>query len=420
MSFVDSFRTSSPTRQIVMVGLAAAAIGAVLIAAYLLVLRKPYAVLFGDLRAPDAAAVVAELDKKKIPYRIEDGGATIRVPSNLVDTARVSLAGEDLPLKGAVGFELFNKSDMGLTEFAQRINYQRALQGELARTIMTMDSVESARVHLMLAEPTVFRGDRQPSKAAVTVQARAGKTITGDTAQGIQRLVAAAVPDLAASDVVVLDATGEVLGGTSAAPVPPPPGGQERQAIEQYYAARVRQALAKLAVGDADVQVTARSGAPSASADDDSALRSWTPDARAFPLTVAIAFPALPNPEVEDQIRRAASEAIGLNGAKGDTLMLALAPGSAPGAVAGDPRSPIAAAPAPALTKAQVWGGPSPASRSGLAILLPALALLLGLAVLLWRRSLGPRRLTHAQRVAMAERLRRLLDTGEAHAIPPG
>jgi flagellar M-ring protein FliF len=211
MSWLDTFRTASPNRQMLAVGAICVLIAAVLIGVYALALRKPYGVLFSDLRASYAATIAAELDKRKIPYRLEDSGATILVPRDAIDATRLAIAGEDLPIKGTVGFELFNKSDMGLTEFAQRINYQRALQGELARTLMSMDAVEWARMHLMLAEPTVFRDDRQPSKAAATLQARPGRTISPAMAQGIQRLIAAAVPDLTADDVVVLDADGRSL-----------------------------------------------------------------------------------------------------------------------------------------------------------------------------------------------------------------
>ena len=139
MSFVDQFRSSSPSRQALVVAIIVAVLTLALAAAYFFVLRKPYGVLFSGLRQADAATIVADLDKKKTPYRLADGGSTILIPRDVVDSTRLAIAGEDLPLKGTVGFELFNKSDMGLTEFAQRINYQRALQGELARTIMTLD-----------------------------------------------------------------------------------------------------------------------------------------------------------------------------------------------------------------------------------------------------------------------------------------
>ena len=265
MSLVESFRAAPQRRQLAIVAAAAVAIGAVLIAAYFLLLRTPYAVLFTNLRTMDAATIVAELDKKKVAYRLEDGGATIRVPRNLVDSTRLDVMSQDLPIKGTVGFELFNKSDMGLTEFAQKINFQRALQGELARTIMTMDTVDTARVHLSIADETVFRGDRRPSKASVTIVARPGKALSENTVRGIQRLVAAAVPDLEVGDVVVLDRDGKVVSNDVGPEAPPSPQGQERQAVEQYYAAKIRQALASVYQGPLEVVATAGPGlSPSA------------------------------------------------------------------------------------------------------------------------------------------------------------
>lgn len=213
MSAVDQFRAASPGRQLLLVGFGILLIGALLGGLYMLVLRRPYVVLFESLRPAEAAAIVTVLDDRKELYRLRDGGATILSPADRADAVRLSLAGEDLPLIGGVGFELFNKSDMGLTEFAQRINYQRALQGELARTLMTVDGVESARVHLALSEPTVFRGDRRPPKASVTLQTRSGQPLSTATIQGVQQLVAAAAPDLQAASVVVLDNAGRIVSG---------------------------------------------------------------------------------------------------------------------------------------------------------------------------------------------------------------
>ena len=244
MSFVDRLRSSPPSQQLVYAAGGVVLFGVILAAAYLLLLRKPYDVLFSDLRPADAATIVADLDKRKVPYRLADGGKTMLTQHDLVDATRLAVANEDLPLKGAVGFELFNKSDMGLTEFAQRINYQRALQGELARTIMTMDAVESARVHLTIADPSLFRDDRRPSKASVSIIPRPGRTLTPSEVLGVQRLIAAGVPDLSVDDVVVLDQNGDTLSGVGSEGVPVAAEDPERRAIESYYAAKVTKALA--------------------------------------------------------------------------------------------------------------------------------------------------------------------------------
>jgi flagellar M-ring protein FliF len=236
MSLFENFRSAPQSRQILLWVGGGSILLVALVALYLLFIRQPYEILFNNLRPMDAATIVAELDKKKTPYRLEDRGATILVPADQVDTTRLSVMSADLPLKGMVGFELFNKSDMGLTEFAQRINYQRALQGELARTIMTLEAVDTARVHLSIPEPTVFREDRRPPKASVTIQARRGKSLSADAVRGIQRLVSAAIPDLEMGNVVVLDQQGVEV-GVAAQPA------AAHSAMEAAYAARLVAAI---------------------------------------------------------------------------------------------------------------------------------------------------------------------------------
>lgn len=183
----------------------------VLLAWYFLVLRQDYAILYSELRPEEAAAVVEALEKQNVPYRLGAGGSEIRVPSSRLDNTRIGLASSDVALGGVDGFELFNESDMGLTDFAQKIRYQRALQGELARTIRRMEGVAEARVHISMPERTLFRGERRNAEAAVTLIMRRSEDETPARIDGVQRLVAAAVPDLLVSDVVVLNARGEVI-----------------------------------------------------------------------------------------------------------------------------------------------------------------------------------------------------------------
>ncbi|HWW12838.1 MAG TPA: flagellar basal-body MS-ring/collar protein FliF, partial [Brevundimonas sp.] len=212
MTITERLRALPPVGQLSLAGAAALVLAIALIGVYLAT-RPNYNVLFADLRQADAATIVAELEKDKTPYKLDDGGATILAPADQVDQIRLEIMGADLPLKGTVGFELFNKSDMGLTEFAQRINYQRAIQGELARTIMTIDAIDTARVHLTLPEPSIFRAERKPAKASVSLTTRPGHALEQQTVAGIQRLVAASVPDLDAADVVVLDTHGSLATG---------------------------------------------------------------------------------------------------------------------------------------------------------------------------------------------------------------
>ncbi len=175
------------------------------------VLRAEPAVLFSDLRPQDAALLAAELEKLKVPYSVADQGATLLVDRSQVHAARLKLMGKDLPLHGSVGFELFNGSDFGMTEFAQKINYQRALQGELTRTILSFPEIRDARVHLALPEQGLFRQNGARPKAAITLALRPGQALRNEQVHGIQRLVAAAVPGLLAQEVTLVDQQGIAL-----------------------------------------------------------------------------------------------------------------------------------------------------------------------------------------------------------------
>lgn len=174
-------------------------------------LRTDYEVLFADLKAQDAGAIVAELDKMKVPYRLGDGGATVLVDAAAVHGTRLKLMGKELPLHGAVGFELFNNADFGMTEFAQKINYQRALQGEITRTILSLAEVRDARVHLALPEEGLFKKNTSKAKAAITLSLKPGQSLRPEQVSGIQRLVSAAVPGIAPQDVTLVDQQGVAL-----------------------------------------------------------------------------------------------------------------------------------------------------------------------------------------------------------------
>ncbi len=220
-------------------------------------LRMPKAVLFSDLADKDAAVLVAELDKLKVRYEISPDGHAILVPEDTVHKTRMTLMGRQLPLSGGVGFELFNNTDFGVSDFVQKVNYQRALQGELTRTILSMDQVQSARVHLTMPDPSLFKKDAQKAKASVTVVTKPGQSLQPGQVSGIQRLVAASVVDVKPDDVTVLDQHGVVLsramgeeGGAGAAQL------DSKQALEQHLVQKAKQLLEKMfKPGDAMVTV---------------------------------------------------------------------------------------------------------------------------------------------------------------------
>jgi len=173
--------------------------------------RPDMQVLFADVAPRDAAAMTAELDKMKVPYELGENGTAILVPRALVYKTRLALMGKDVPLHGAVGFEVFNNADFGMTEFVQKVNYLRAIQGELTRTILAIDGVQNARVHLALPDQGLFKKNVTKPKASVTLTMKAGQAMSPEQVSGIQRLVAASVADITAADVTVLDQHGVAL-----------------------------------------------------------------------------------------------------------------------------------------------------------------------------------------------------------------
>ena len=175
-----------------------------------------YQLLFGNLKETDAADVTKSLAEWKVPYRFSSDGTAIEVPSDQVYDTRMKLVSAGVPSGGHVGFELFNDADFGVTEFAQRVNYQRAIQGELERSIATLPGVQSVRVHLTIRRPGLFVGQDDTSKASVTVGMQPGGAITPQQVGGIRNLVASAVEGLTPNAVVVLGPSGVLQGGASA------------------------------------------------------------------------------------------------------------------------------------------------------------------------------------------------------------
>lgn len=324
----------SGNRQRLLLAVALLVLLAILSTVYYLFLRTDYAILFSDLRPAEASAIVAELDRTHAPYELRDNGATVMVPADQASSIRVALAGSDLSVRGMVGFELFNESDMGLTDFAQRVNYQRALQGELARTIMMMDGIENARVHLALPERSLFRGNRSEPRAAVTIIPRRGAVLDERRVAGIQRLVSAAVPALSLTDVVVLDESGRTISSAVGPEAMMSPETEEHSAVEQYYRGRARAAvesalpglrfqlrviaLPRLSSGAGDIPADIASEAPTEDAS--------TPSARNFRLRIV--FFTASELSVADQalVRNAVAGAVGVEERNGDSITIGVAP----------------------------------------------------------------------------------------------
>ena len=170
-----------------------------------------YALLFSDLDAESASAAVTRLKTSKVAYVLDDGGRTIRVAADRVDELRLEFASQGLPTTGRIGFEIFDRTAFGTTEFLEHVNYRRALEGELARTISTISEVASARVHIAMAKDTLFASDHQAAKASVVLKLRSNKPLSPATAIGITGLIAASVESLTPEAVVILDTFGRSL-----------------------------------------------------------------------------------------------------------------------------------------------------------------------------------------------------------------
>jgi flagellar M-ring protein FliF len=199
----------SPRARALMV-LAAAGLVAVVSAAWLWSSSPSYSVLFTNLSDRDGGAVIAQLSQMNVPYRNADGG-TILVPADKVHEARLKLASQGLPKGSVVGFEILESQKFGLTQFQEQLNYQRALEGELARSIQSLAPVASARVHLALPKNSGFLRDRQAPTASVLVQLHPGKTLERGQVAGIVHLVASSIPELTPKNVSVVDQHGTLL-----------------------------------------------------------------------------------------------------------------------------------------------------------------------------------------------------------------
>ena len=209
----DVIREWSLARKLSLIGAAVVSVGLF----SLIIMQSQvadYSLLFANLPSRDASSVVQWLKDRKIPYRLEDGGRDIMIPADKVYEARIELAGSGLA-EGGVGFEIFDKQSFGMTDFAQKVNYRRALQGELMRTITSLAPVEAARIHLALPEKRLFREQQQPATASVIVKLASGRSLKESQLQGIVHLVAGSVEGLESENVTVVDSSGKVLSKSS-------------------------------------------------------------------------------------------------------------------------------------------------------------------------------------------------------------
>lgn len=209
--------------------------------------------LFSNLSPEDAGAVVERLRSANVEYKVSDGGAVL-VPSARVAELRLEMAASGLPRTGRIGFELFDKTNLGTTDFAEHVNYRRAIEGELERSVMSIGAVERARVHVTFAKESVFLESRQPAKASVMVKLRPGMTMPEQSVAAIRHLAASAVEGLMPEAVSVLDMSGNLLGKPRASlegdGEAPGAAVEYRQGLEREMLAKIRATLDPLLGAD--------------------------------------------------------------------------------------------------------------------------------------------------------------------------
>ncbi|MDP3307371.1 flagellar basal-body MS-ring/collar protein FliF, partial [Methylotenera sp.] len=194
---------------------AAAAVVAVMAVFWLWSQQPDYRVLFSNYSDKDGGSIVAALEKMNVPYKFSDSGTAILVPAAQVHQARLKLASEGLPKGGNIGFELLENQKFGVSQFVEQVNFQRALEGELERSIQSIGAVEVARIHLAIPKASVFVRDQQKPTASVLLNLRGGRSLDAQQVGAVVHLVASSVPNLPAANVTVVDQNGNLLSDTS-------------------------------------------------------------------------------------------------------------------------------------------------------------------------------------------------------------
>ncbi len=214
---------------------AIAAMIAVLVGLWIWGQTPDYRVLYSNLSDRDGGAIIESLQQQNIPYKFAEGGGALLVPANLVHEVRLRLASQGLPKGGNVGFELMETQKFGTSQFLEQVNYQRALEGELARSMQTLDSVASARVHLAIPKPSVFVKEQQKPSASVVLALQPGRTLDPGQVNGIVHLVSSSIPNMSAQNVTILDQNGNMLSSTR------DPNEQSMDATQLKYVREIEQ-----------------------------------------------------------------------------------------------------------------------------------------------------------------------------------
>lgn len=248
-------------QKLAIIGAVLAAIG-IVVAVIISSSSQPMQVLFSDLDPKDAAAIVEKLKEQNIPYELGDGGTTVRVPQSQVYELRLALAREGLPAGSTVGYEIFDRTNLGMSDFVQKLNHKRALEGELQKTIASFDEVQKVRVMIVLPEKALFEKDQKKPTASVLLHLKSGRSLSKLNIEGIQNLVASSVEGLSPADVTVVDQHGQILSQapreTSTLAGLTATQYEQQQKVESYLTSRVQSLLdGVLGPGNSVVRVSA-------------------------------------------------------------------------------------------------------------------------------------------------------------------
>lgn len=225
----------------VAIGGGIALVSAIMIALWMWSQAPEYRVLFSNYSDRDGGAITASLDQMGVKYKFSDGGSAILVPAEQIHDLRLKLAAQGLPKGGNVGFELMENQKLGVSQFLEQVNYQRSLEGELARSIQSLGPVSAARVHLAMPKPSVFVRDQQKPTASVVLTLQSGRALDPGQVSAIVHLVASSVPELTVGNVTVVDQNGNLLSDTSNKG----PGHKGLDATQLKYVEQVQQNIIK-------------------------------------------------------------------------------------------------------------------------------------------------------------------------------
>lgn len=312
------FAQSAAGRNIILMVGAALAV-AIMAGVWMWSQQPDYRVLFSNFSDRDGGAIVASLEQMNIPYKYAEGGGAILVPSTQVHDARLKLASQGLPKGGNVGFELMENQKLGVSQFHEQVNFQRALEGELARSIQAIAQVAAARVHLALPKASVFLRDQQKPTASVLINLHPGRSLDQQQVNAVVHLVASSVPELPPKNVSVIDQNGNLL---SQSDKPRDPNGLDPSQLK--YVQELQQSIVKRIESIITPIVGADNVRAEATADVD------------FSHTEQAAEIYKPNQEPNSGTVRSQQSSEALNGAQGG-------PGGVPGALSNQPPAPATA-----------------------------------------------------------------------------